>query len=411
MILIIGAGIGGLTLALKLHSLGISSRIYESVPVLKPLGVGINILPHAMRELCGLGLEQQIAQRSIETREVQFYNRFGQHIFTDKRGRFAGYKWPQFSIHRGMLQSVLVEAVLERMGHDAIITDHRLIELEQTEIKVKAVFERTTENNAYVEIYGDVLIGCDGIHSTVRRKLNPKDNDPLIYSGITMWRGVTRWPKFLNGATMIYAGWLQTGKVIAYPIEEEDVRGNQLINWLCEFYCPARNGEGDWGKQGKLEDFIWACDEMNFDWLDIPAMVRNAEFVFEYPMVDRNPLAKWTEGRTTLLGDAAHPMYPRGSNGAGQAILDAIDLAKRLSSCGGYKEAFAFYENERRPKTTEVVHANRTVPPDAILKVIYDRTGDKPFQKIDDIIGSDELESIADNYKTIAGFDLNSLET
>ena len=196
MILIIGAGIGGLTLALKLHSLGISSRIYESVPVLKPLGVGINILPHAMRELCGLGLEQQIAQRGIETREVQFYNRFGQHIFTDKRGRFAGYKWPQFSIHRGMLQSVLVEAVLERMGHDAIITDHRLIELEQTEIKVKAVFERTPDNNAYAEIYGDVLIGCDGIHSTVRRKLNPKDNDPLIYSGITMWRGVTTWPKF-----------------------------------------------------------------------------------------------------------------------------------------------------------------------------------------------------------------------
>ena len=210
---------------------------------------------------------------------------------------------------------------------------------------------------------------------------------------------------------MIYAGWLQTGKVIAYPIEEEDVRGNQLINWLCEFYCPARNGEGDWGKQGKLEDFIWACDEMNFDWLDIPTMVRNAEFVFEYPMVDRNPLAKWTEGRSTLLGDAAHPMYPRGSNGAGQAILDAIDLAKRLSSSGGYKEALEFYENERRPKTTEVVHANRTVPPDAILKEIYDRTGDKPFQEIDEIIGHDELESIANNYKTIAGFDLNSLET
>ncbi len=410
MVLIIGAGIGGLTLALKLHSLGVASRIYEAVPKIKSLGVGINILPHAMRELCHLSLEQDIALKSVETQEVQFFNRFGQHIFTDNRGRFGGYEWPQYSIHRGVLQSILLEAVIQRLGNDAIVTNHRLIDLKQTETEVQAIFERAADKTSKVKVLGDVLIGCDGIHSTVRRKLNPQ-NDPLVYSGITMWRGVTKWPGFLTGATMIYAGWLQTGKVIAYPIEKADVDGNQLINWLCEFYCPSRNGEGDWGKPGELKDFIWSCDEMNFSWLDIPAMIKRAKFIFEYPMVDRNPLAKWTKGRVTLLGDAAHPMYPRGSNGAGQAILDAVELAKRLSSKVLHKEALELYEHERRPKTTEVVHANRTVPPDAILKEVYERTGDKPFDEIEDIIERDELELIANNYKTIAGFDLTSLET
>jgi 2-polyprenyl-6-methoxyphenol hydroxylase-like FAD-dependent oxidoreductase len=205
---------------------------------------------------------------------------------------------------------------------------------------------------------------------------------------------------------MIYAGWLKTGKFIAYPIAKVD-KGMQIVNWLCEFYCSPRNPSGDWGQPGNVDDFLWSCEEMNFPWLNIPQMVKDAEFILEYPMVDKEPLKKWSFGRATLLGDAAHPMYPRGSNGAGQAIIDARSLADSLSFESDEVAAFLKYEKERLPKTTAIVHANRTNPPDAILREVYERTGDKPFKSMTDIMTRDELYELSDQYKKIAGFQVS----
>jgi 5-methylphenazine-1-carboxylate 1-monooxygenase len=409
VILIIGAGIGGLTLALSLHRVGVPCRVFEAAATIKPLGVGINLLPHAMRELTALGLEPAIASRGIETREVAFYNRFGQHIFTEPRGRYAGYDWAQYSIHRGDLQAVLLEAVRERMGLDAVVTGYRFADATQSEDGVVAHFEDPETGDTLTRVPGSALVGCDGIRSIVRARLHP-DDGPLVYSGITMWRGITCWPPFLSGATMAYAGWLETGKVIFYPVRDAiDAHGKQEINWLCEFFTPPRNPSGDWGRPGEIEDFIWACRDMRFGWLDVPAIVKAADFILEYPMVDKDPLERWSFGRMTLLGDAAHPMYPRGSNGAGQAILDARSLAGNLARTKDPIEALRAYEGDRLTPTSEVVLANRRDPPDAILREVYERTGDKPFDNIDDVIGREELQELSDKYKQVAGFHRETL--
>ena len=408
-VLIIGAGIGGLTLALSLHDVGISCRVFEIAPTIKPLGVGINLLPHAMRELGDLGLEPAIAARGIETREVSFFNRFGQHIFTEPRGRYAGYDWPQYSIHRGELQSVLLEAARARLGPDALLTGHRFVDAEQSDDGVVARFQDTDTGKALEPALGDVLVGCDGIRSTLRARLHPGDG-PLVYSGITMWRGITRWRPFLSGATMAYAGWLETGKVIFYPVRDAvDMDGRQEINWLCEFYTPPRDPSGDWSRTGDIDDFLWACQDMRFDWLDVPAFVKAADFILEYPMVDKDPLKRWSFGRMTLLGDAAHPMYPRGSNGAGQAILDARSLTGNLARINDPVAALKAYEVDRLEATGAVVLANRRMPPDAILREVFERTGDKPFSNIDNVIGRDELRALSDRYKQVAGFQRESL--
>jgi 5-methylphenazine-1-carboxylate 1-monooxygenase len=408
-VLIVGAGIGGLTLALSLHRAGIPCRVFEAAPEIRPLGVGINLLPHAMRELVDLGLEPAIAARGIETREVSFFNRFGQHIFTEPRGRFAGYDWPQYSINRGDLQAILIEAVRNRLGPDALLTGHRLMDAEQSASGVVANFLDTRTGHARSPIDGVVLVGCDGIRSTLRARLHPEDG-PMVYSGITMWRGITRWKSFLSGATMAYAGWLETGKVIFYPVRESvGADGLQDINWLCEFYTPPRDPSGDWSRPGDIADFLWACQDMRFDWLDVPAFVKAADFILEYPMVDKDPLERWSFGRMTLLGDAAHPMYPRGSNGAGQAILDARSLTGHLARGDDPVVALKAYETDRLDATSAVVRANRAIPPDAILREVYERTGDKPFQAIDDVIGDDELRALSDRYKQVAGFQRETL--
>ncbi|MDW8469827.1 MAG: flavin-dependent oxidoreductase [Burkholderiales bacterium] len=402
-VLIAGGGIGGLTLALSLHQAGIACRVFEAAPEIRPLGVGINLLPHAMRELTELGLAEPLARVAVETAELRFYNRFGQFIYAEPRGRYAGYAWPQLSIHRADLHEVLLSAVRARLGPEAVVLGARLVAFEQDADGVTARFE----NGASAR--GSCLVGCDGIHSAVRRLLHP-DEGPPHWQGINMWRGVTRARPFLSGASMAVAGWLEVGKLVVYPIRHNvDGEGRQLVNWVAEIQSP-RNVMQEWSLPGRLEDFYPTFAAWTFDWLDCAALIRNADFVLEYPMVDREPLAWWTKSRVTLLGDAAHPMYPRGSNGAGQAILDARTLAGALKRSGGdVVAALKAYESVRLPATREVVLMNRTDPPDAILREVWKRSGDRPFARIEDVISREELEAISERYKRVAGFDRETL--
>ena len=408
-VIVIGAGVGGLTLALSLHQAGIACRVYEAADEIRPLGVGINLLPHACREFRDLGLEDRLARTGVETRELCFYNKYGQFIYSEPRGRFAGYEWPQFSIHRGDLQMLLLDAVRERLGPESVVTGHRFHRAEQDEDGVTAYFLEATSDRPRATVRGSVAIGADGVRSALRHQLYPDEGQP-IYSGVTMWRGVSRWPAYLTGASMAVAGWLATGKMIIYPIRHGvDDRGRHLVNWLCEYEMAPRLPGGDWSLPGKIDDFFPLCRDMCFDWLDIPGMVRAAELVLEYPMVDRDPLPQWSFGRLTLLGDAAHPMYPRGSNGAGQAVLDARTLTGHLMRLADPVAALRAYEADRLLPTANVVRMNRSNPPDAILREVYQRTGDKPFEKIDEVISRAELEQLSEAYKHVAGFQRESL--
>jgi 5-methylphenazine-1-carboxylate 1-monooxygenase len=400
-VLIIGGGIGGLTLALSLHQAGIGCRVFEAAADIRPLGVGINLLPHAMRELTELGLQERLARVAVETREQVYYNRFGQLIFGEPRGRFAGYDWPQLSIHRAELHKVLMEVVRERLGGDAIVLGSKCISFEENENSIAAKFE----NGAVAS--GSCIIGCDGIHSSVRKLLFPGEGPPG-YQGINMWRGVTRAKPFLTGASMVIAGWLEVGKFVVYPILPPDADGMQPINWVAEIQSP-RNVMQDWSLPGRIEDFYPAFADRSHDWLDCAALIRNAERIFEYPMVDRDPLPWWTRGRVTLLGDAAHPMYPRGSNGAGQAILDARALVGCLKRERNVFDALKAYEASRLKATNDLVLMNRANPPDTMLREVHLRTGDKPFARIEDVIAREELVEMSESYKRVAGFERDSL--
>lgn len=398
---IIGGGIGGLTLALDLHAAGVDCCVYEAVEELSAVGVGINLLPHAGRELARLGLEDELAAVAIETRNSLYFNRFGQHIYTERAGRNAGYPWPQFSIHRGDLHEILIRAVRERLGPDKLVAGHRCVSVAQDEDGATAVFEQET-------VRAPVVVGCDGVNSVVRRQLHPEQSGP-VYSGYTMWRGVTPWPEVADGASMIRAGWLATGKLVVYPIRDHvDAEGRQLVNWVAELPTPQHT-ERDWNRKGRLEDFLPAFADWHFDWLDVPALLSASTTILEYPMVDQEPLEWWGTGRITLLGDAAHPMVPRGSNGAGQAILDARCLADELAGGQDAESALKAYEARRLPATAAVVRANRTTPPDAILREVYDRTGDRPFDRLEDVVDPRELEQILTRYKEIAGYSLSAL--
>ena len=401
-VLIIGGGIGGLTLALSLHQAGIACRVFEAAPEIKPLGVGVNLLPHGMRELTELGLQPRLARIAVETRELCFYNRFGQFIFKEPRGRYAGYEWPQLSIHRAELHQVLLEAVQERLGYDAVLLNMKFASVQQQADGVSAIFA-----NGDV-FHGSCAVGCDGIHSTVRKQLFPGEGPPA-YQGINMWRGVTRMKPFLTGASMAVAGWLDVGKMVIYPIANDlDGDGRQLVNWVAEIQSP-RHVMQDWNLGGKIEHFYPTLRDWSFDWLDCAAMIRNAEQVLEYPMLDRDPLPYWTQGRVTLLGDAAHPMYPRGSNGAGQAILDARVLTGCLRKNENVENALKEYEHARLKAVNDLVLMNRANPPDAILREVWRRSGDKPFARIEDVIANAEMAALSESYKQVAGFSREAL--
>jgi 2-polyprenyl-6-methoxyphenol hydroxylase-like FAD-dependent oxidoreductase len=406
-IIIVGGGVGGLTLGLALHAADIPCRIFESVAEIRPIGVGINLLPHATKELAALGLETALSKVAIETKDATFFNRFGQLIYQEPLGRAAGYEQPQFSIHRGDLQLALLDAFRDRLGHDRFITNHHCVGVDQDDSGVSVHFSNGPAGTTRNTVRGRLVVACDGINSAIRRQFFPGEGEPR-YSGVNMWRGVTRWRPMLSGASMVRAGWLSRGKMVIYPIRPAGPDGLQLINWVAEIETSVYR-KRDWNRPGSLDDFIGAFADWHFDWLDVPAFIRAADSVLEFPMVDQDPLPRWSFGRVTLLGDAAHPMVPRGSNGAGQAILDARALTSALLEGANPVAALASYEKQRLEATTRVVLANRSNPPDAILREVFQRTHDRPFSAIEEVISRDELAALSEGYKRIAGYSKDTL--
>ena len=410
-VLVAGAGIGGLTLALSLHQAGIPVRVFEQSEQLQPLGVGINVLPHAVRELDELGLRDAVVGLGIETAELAYYTKRGQRIWSEKRGLVAGYHWPQVSVHRGRLQMLLLDAARERLGDEAIATGRKVAAFRETEAGVSA--ELTGRDGAAAgTASGDLLIACDGIHSTIRRHFFP-DEGPPIWNGAILWRGVTVATPFLSGQSMIMAGH-EFQKFVCYPIGQEppapDGSPRQLINWIAEKkFAPDHDWpREDWNRPGDPADFLPDFESWRFDWLDVPGLIRAASAIFEFPMVDRDPLPHWGRGRVTLLGDAAHPMYPIGSNGASQAILDARVLTARLIEAGLSPSALRAYEAERNPATAKVVAANRANGPEQVMQLVETRAPEG-FTDLDAVITTEEREEHARSYKRVAGFDVEGL--
>ncbi|HEX2941467.1 MAG TPA: flavin-dependent oxidoreductase [Rhodopila sp.] len=410
-ILIAGGGIAGLTLALSLHQVGIDCRVFETVARPQPLGVGINVLPHAVRELTELGLRPQLAATAIETAELAYYSARGQRIWSEPRGLAAGYNWPQFSIHRGELHRILLEAVAERLGADCIRTSHHLAGWEETATGIRAHFIDRQTGAPQPHAEGDLLIGADGIHSAVRQTFYPNEGPP-IWNGAILWRGTTVGRPFLTARSMIMAGH-EFQKFVAYPISRPAFdRGEAVINWIAErkFRPDHVWRREDWNRPGNLDDFLPAFAGWRFDWLDVPNVIRDAEKCFEFPMVDRDPLDRWSFGRVTLLGDAAHPMYPIGSNGASQGILDARVLTRELRRLGATEAALLAYEAERRPATARIVLANRGNGPEQVMQLVEQRAPGG-FERIEDVLTAEELAGTAANYKRIAGFDKDALNS
>lgn len=397
-VLIAGGGVGGLALALMLHQRGIGCTVLEAAAEVKPLGVGINTLPHAIRELAALDLLPALDGVGIRTRELRYLNRFGQEIWQEPRGIWAGHEVPQFSIHRGHLHQVLWQAAEARLPKGALLRNARLQNFTQSAHGVTA---HLADGRS---LSGDVLIGADGIHSIIRASLHPDDGG-IRWNGIQMWRGAVEWPAFKGGDTMIVAGDMKE-KLVLYPIGAGRSAETRLTNWVVcaqigDASKPPPQRE-DWSRPGQLDEVLAHVARFRIPFLDVAALVRATPEFWEYPMCDRDPLPFWTQGRVTLLGDAAHPMYPVGSNGASQAVLDARCLADLLASQAP-EAALTAYSAERLPKTAEIVRANRKGGPERVVDEVSARAPDG-FARLEDVISREELATIAGGYAQMAGF-------
>ena len=401
-IIVVGGGIAGLSLAIGLKRHGISCRVYESAPEIKELGVGITLLPHATREFAALGLLEKLQAVAIENQVSKFFNRWGQLIYQEPRGRFAGYDCPELGLHRARLHGVLYRTAQEELGAANIALNHHCVAVDQDERGTTARFKETSSGAQLPSVRADIVIAGDGINSAVRRQFYP--HEQLAFTGINTWRGVTRRKPILGGRTYMRVGSIETGKIVIYPIVDNvDDHGNQLINWMAEIRQPSA-AMNDWNARGRLEDFFPVYEDWRFDWLDVAELISSADQILEYPMVDKDPVTQWTFGRVTLMGDAAHPMYPRGSNGAAQAAIDARVLADLLGRGMEPVTALKAYESARLPRANQVVEANRKHPPDYINILVDQRTGGKPFSRIDDVVSQEELRQISEDYKRLAGF-------
>ena len=420
-VIIAGGGIGGLAAAIALKQQGIAVTVYEQVPGIHALGVGINLLPHAVGVLKALGLGDALAASAVDAQELVFMNRHGQEILADPRGLAAGYAYPQYSIHRGELQMILYRAASAAIGEDNIRTGCRVAAFEQPSVSATRVNSARSGNSVKVRLVdrdtgapkgsdeADVLIAADGIHSAIRAQLYP-DEGPPKWNGVQMWRGVTEGMPFLSGRSQIWSG-SNRQKFVCYPISKPHMNeGRALINWIADLRMDGQSmpPREDWNRPGKLADFLPRYENWKFPCLDVPAVIRNAGAIFEFPMVDRDPLDRWSFGRVTLLGDAAHPMYPIGSNGASQAILDAEAIAAALSessrSSGSNDpdQALIAYQAKRLPMAASIVHLNRKQGLDVILDIVEARAPNG-FADINDVVPRAELEAIVGRYKQVAG--------
>jgi 5-methylphenazine-1-carboxylate 1-monooxygenase len=403
-VIIAGGGVGGLVTALMLHARGIDCEIFEQADTIRELGVGINTLPHAIKELADLGLLDRLDAVAIRTYELFYTNRFGQEIWREPRGLDAGYDIPQFSIHRGRLQGVIYQAVRARLGESRIHMNCRLGSFSEDEGGVTAYFfDRAGAHR--VTARGDVLIGADGIHSVVREKLYPNEGPPA-WNGLMLWRGANDWPAFLTGRSMVVAGGL-AAKLVIYPIAEGSRPDKRLTNWA----VIGRVGDGtttiphknDWSRPGRFQDLMPHVQRFRIPFVDGRALIEATPEFWEYPMCDREPLPRWSFGRVTLLGDAAHPMYPVGSNGASQAILDARCLADRLKDADNPVHALWLYEQTRLPSTADIVRMNRKGGPEGVIDAVEARAPDG-FSDIDEVLSFEQRKAIVRGYASAAGF-------
>ncbi len=408
-ILLVGGGITGLVAALCLHEAGQRPTVYESVAEPRELGVGINLLPHSVRILHDLGLEEALRTDAVLTGELRFYSDDGVLIWSEERGLGAGNPWPQYSIHRGRLQMLLLDEVRRRLGRDAVRTGHHLASFQQDDAGVRARFvDRRTGADAGIG-KGDVLVGCDGLHSAVRRHLVP-EGGALHYSGLVLWRGAVEATPYLDGRTMFMAGHDQQ-KAVVYPIRgPREEGGTALVNWVAERPVELDVTTADWNAPVDPADVAPWYEDWDFGWIHIGRLIAESTSAYEFPMVDRNPLDRWSFGRATLLGDAAHAMRPNGSNGASQGILDAEALTSALSQVADPVEALLRYEGERREPTTRLVLANRQAGPERVMQWVKERC-DGRCRDRHTCVKAAELEAEATAYKRLAGFDVGTLRS
>lgn len=407
-VLIAGGGIGGLSLALTLHQLGVPCRVFEAVPALQPLGVGINLQPNAVRELHELGIGNDVLDRiGIQAREWALVGRNGNEVYAEPRGLRAGYRWPQYSVHRGELQMLLYRTVLERLGPDAIELGQRVAGYRNGAHGVTALIESRDGQRSEVE--GRLLIAADGLHSAVRAQMHPQQ-PPIQWGGAIMWRGTTPGVPVRSGASFVGVGSLRH-RVVLYPISPPDpATGLATINWIAEITVDNAEGwtQGDWNRRVELKDFAHHFEGWDFGWLDVPSMLRGAKEVFEYPMIDRDPVPTWVDGHVALLGDAAHVMYPVGSNGASQAIVDARVLGASMLSHGVTPAALRAYDERLCADISALVLRNRGAGPFGLLGLVDERCGGV-FDDIEQVIPAAEREAYMARYKAAAGFAIETL--
>ncbi len=406
--IIVGGGIGGLSMALSLHQAGIEAKVFESVRELGALGSGINLQPNAVRELDEMGLGKALAATGVATQKWSCYNKHGQMIWSEPRGLAAGYQWPQYSIHRGHLLLLLLRATRERIGAKNIFTGHHLASFEQDAQGVSAHFiDRTTGKPLHTE-RADLLIGADGIHSAVRAHFYPGEG-PLHYSGEMQWRASVEMDSFLDGSTQVLVGH-RNQRLVGYSMSQEALnRGRVLVNWICEIRMPDTS-RPDWDRKVSKDVFASAFANWRFPWLDVPALIDATPEIFEFPKCDRNPVDRWSHGRVTLLGDAAHPMLPTGSQAGSQAVVDARVLAQALLAEPTIEGALKSYEIQRLKPMAAITLKNRELGPELAMQIAEDRAPDG-FHNVEEVISREEMAAITENYKRSAGFDSASVNT
>ncbi|MFD5086358.1 FAD-dependent monooxygenase [Kitasatospora sp. NPDC058201] len=399
---VVGGGIAGLTCALSLHAAGFAPRVYEAARKVEAVGVGINLLPHAVRELSELGLDGELASVALPPHRLSYRDRTGETVWEEPLGRAAGYRWPQYSVHRGRLQMLLLAAVRERLGPDSVRTGLLFRRFEQDAGGVRAHFLDRSSGRPVVDD-ADVLVGADGIDSVVRGRLYPDESAPSG-NGVHMWRGVAPHPHILDGRSIVVAGGTPGAKFVAYPIEDPATAGaDAQVNWVLEVrHGPSAPPPGGPGRRVTEAEARAGLSSWNLPWIDLTKLAERSTAIVEYPMTDRAPLPRWSFGRVTLLGDAAHPMFPMGMNGGSQSVVDGRVLAWCLARDDDAEAALRRYDRMRRPAVNAIVLANRDLGPEETIARAEEHGGALP-------VG--EAERIATRYKTLAGATVTQVNT